>query len=1016
MILGDFNARTNTLADFVPKDGNQFINDMSETSLHPKIRQNFDTTINNHGKHLINICKNTDLRILNGRTKGDSLGRPTFHGKNGINSIDYIICDQETFQNVNHLVVKQPAYLSDHSQLIAWIDIYQPTLNTSNVGEQTPLHKLPLKFEWSNNSTDIFRQKLKSTEIQKKLNNFTQSTFSNDQDGINECMMQFQDILIDASKKSLKLKRKKFRRKINNTHNKKWFDKECRFQRHEVRKLANKKHRDPTNINLRNEYHTALKTYKETLENKKEQFENDRLTELERAAENDPNSFWKVLQNSSDEIENGDNKHNSPKGDEWFNHFSKLHHKHKINEEHHEIIKTLEDKEKSRNEYNMLDTEITEHEIQINAKKLKLQKAVYSDKIKNEMIKCSTDILAKGYIKLFNAILNAGSFPQSWCEGLITPIFKSGNKQDPNNYRGICISSSLGKFFCAILNNRLMNYTKEENIIHPSQIGFMPGNRTADHILTLKTLHDNYIKPHKNKKIYACFIDFKKAFDSIWHDGLLLKLLENKIGGRFYDLIKNLYANTQCAVKIDDHRTSFFPYTKGVRQGCVLSPILFNLYINELPKLFEETTNSDPFILSNNMINSLLYADDLVILSQSQSGLQNCLNTLHTWSKKWLLEVNFKKTKIMILQKHKSKPKNMIFNIGNNPISITDEYTYLGVKLTPNTNFQNACQQLSEKATHALYKIRKKLDFHKLPPKLACKIFDSVISPILLYNSEVWGAYTGIDFTKWDKTKTEKAHLKFCKLYLGVNRKASNNGSRGELGKFPLLIHVIQKTLTYIKKIYKLPDSSLAKLAFLTSKELYLNGRESFYSNVVNSLKKHFPTLQEPVDLESFTNDNTIKTIIDKIKTDYVSGWKHQLSNSSKLTFYNKIKKEYKQEQYLTIVKNPCQRRLYTKLRISNHKLLIEYGRYHQIPREERICKHCNLNAIENEFHFAFECPKYDNLRNNSNNILKNMFEQDLSKSSREDLLTHIMTNTDPVLTNLFSNFIMKCFKVRDKC
>ena len=80
MILGDFNARTKTLADFVSKEGNQFINDVSETSWHPKIRQNFDTN-NNHGKHLINICKSTDMRILNGRTRGDSLGRPTFHEK-----------------------------------------------------------------------------------------------------------------------------------------------------------------------------------------------------------------------------------------------------------------------------------------------------------------------------------------------------------------------------------------------------------------------------------------------------------------------------------------------------------------------------------------------------------------------------------------------------------------------------------------------------------------------------------------------------------------------------------------------------------------------------------------------------------------------------------------------------------------------------------------------------------------------------------------------------------------------
>ena len=80
----------------------------------------------------------------------------------------------------------------------------------------------------------------------------------------------------------------------------------------------------------------------------------------------------------------------------------------------------------------------------------------------------------------------------------------------------------------------------------------------------------------------------------------------------------------------------------------------------------------------------------------------------------------------MILQKHKSKQKNIQFHIGKNPISTTDEYTYLGLKLTPNTKFDIASQQLSEKAMHAMYKIRKQIDFHQLPPKLACKVFDSV--------------------------------------------------------------------------------------------------------------------------------------------------------------------------------------------------------------------------------------------------------------------------------------------------
>ena len=199
------------------------------------------------------------------------------------------------------------------------------------------------------------------------------------------------------------------------------------------------------------------------------------------------------------------------------------------------------------------------------------------------------------------------------------------------------------------------------------------------------------------------------------------------------------------------------------------------------------------------------------------------------------------------MQKHKSKPKNIQFHIGKNPIATTHEYTYLGLKLTPNTKFDTASQQLSEKATHAMYKIRKQIDFHKLPPKLACKIFDSVISPILLYNSEVWGAYNAGDFAKWDKTSTEKAHLKFCKIYLGVNRKASNAASRGELGKFPLLFPIIKRTLGYVMNLQKLPDSSIAKLAFISSKELYLKGKESFYTNIVNFLKNHFPTLIKPI-------------------------------------------------------------------------------------------------------------------------------------------------------------------------
>ena len=158
-------------------------------------------------------------------------------------------------------------------------------------------------------------------------------------------------------------------------------------------------------------------------------------------------------------------------------------------------------------------------------KLLKSGKAPGPDRIRNEMLKTGSPHLKSAFCKLFNHILTSGYFPQSWCEGVITPIFKSGNKQDPANYRGICINSCLGKLFSTVLNNRLKNFVGDHNILHKAQIGFMSNHRTADHIFALRTLIDKYMYvTHTTKgKLYTCFTDFKKAFDSVWHDGLLCK-------------------------------------------------------------------------------------------------------------------------------------------------------------------------------------------------------------------------------------------------------------------------------------------------------------------------------------------------------------------------------------------------------------------------------------------------------------------------------------------------------------
>ncbi len=228
------------------------------------------------------------------------------------------------------------------------------------------------------------------------------------------------------------------------------------------------------------------------------------------------------------------------------------------------------------------------------------------------------------------------------------------------------------------------------------------------------------------------------------------------VGGNFYNLMKSLYCNSSCSIRVGENTTRSFTYSRGVRQVCILSPQLFNLCINDLLHLFENTL-SDSFVLPNGTkINSLLYADDWIILSGSKVRLQNCLNVLSSYCETWMLKINLKKTKIMIFKKRPRKSIDINFNIGTESNEIVQEYTYLGTRLTPTGNFTLALEHLNEKAMHAFFSIRKHSTLNRLTPNIASQIFETMIFPILTYNSEIWGMYITQNFKTWDSSPIEK--------------------------------------------------------------------------------------------------------------------------------------------------------------------------------------------------------------------------------------------------------------------
>ena len=434
---------------------------------------------------------------------------------------------------------------------------------------------------------------------------------------------------------------------------------------------------------------------------------------------------------------------------------------------------------------NPLDSLITQQELDKRLQTLKPNKSSGPDSILNEMLKHCSKKFQSAILKLFNLILTVGLFPDIWNHGLITPIYKKGDKFDPNNYRGICVSSNLGKVLCGIINARLMNFLSEQKILSKSQIGFLPKCRTSDHIYTLHTLIDIHVNQN-NTKIYACFIDFQKAFDSIWHEGLLYKILESGVGGKIYDIIKSMYAGNKCSIRIGNKRTHSFTQSRGVKQGCNLSPTLFNIYINELATKLQQSS-APGVILDDEEIKLLLYADDLVLLSPSLQGLQESLNLLEQLCQTWALVVNMEKTRTMIFQKRSKSQGTPNLTLGTCPIQSCTQYNYLGLKLSATGNFNPAVNELREKARKAFYAIKRQI-YSEIPTQIWLKILESVIEPIALYGSEVWGPLTEQNFTKWDKHPVYILHTALCKNILHVQRKIIYNACRAELGQYPLLM------------------------------------------------------------------------------------------------------------------------------------------------------------------------------------------------------------------------------------
>lgn len=171
-------------------------------------------------------------------------------------------------------------------------------------------------------------------------------------------------------------------------------------------------------------------------------------------------------------------------------------------------------------------------------------------------------------------------------------------------YRGISLTSNLGKHFNRVIYNWLLKFVNKHNLIHENQIGFKEQVRTSYHIFTLKSVIEN--SKALKKKVFTTFIDLKKAFDTVWRERIFYKLIMSNIPANLFRIIHSMYEDTCCRIKFSNGISNEFPSTCGVKQGDVLSPLLFNLFLNDLVKSLD-SSECDPIVIGgfNNYFSAL---------------------------------------------------------------------------------------------------------------------------------------------------------------------------------------------------------------------------------------------------------------------------------------------------------------------------------------------------------------------------------------------------------------------------
>ena len=441
-------------------------------------------------------------------------------------------------------------------------------------------------------------------------------------------------------------------------------------------------------------------------------------------------------------------------------------------------------------------------------------------------------------------------------------------------------------------------------------------------------------------------------------------------------VLKNIYQKVESAIRLGDTVTAFFLIEVGLRQGCILSPLLFLLFINDLGTVVNNLNKGVTF--GNGKISILFFADDIVLFAESKSDLELMLRVVYEYSLKWRCKFNYDKCGVIVFDNRNPNRKEIVYGkcskkcrcgkhylFGDTLINEVLMYKYLGVDLDYKLSFQSFKSRILSRARSNMGRIwAMGIRSGFLSVEASINLWEALVRSGLEYASEVWG------FEIWPEG--QKVQLEMGRRILRCQSKTSNEAVLGDLGWISLQARRNLKKLIYWRKIISLPETSLVKKTYLYSKESkkqrsWANGVKKLLSQYnVDTLWNNTENLDGRGNGESKSTGDHLRFwkifITRKVVAVEESQWRLNMEKKSKLRTYRLFKSKLCFEKYL-LSDNYIGRMIQCSLRNGSNRLEVEKGRWSKLEVEMRICKRCEMKKVEDESHFILECNKYKDLR-----------------------------------------------------